>query len=293
MITLKDLEFLSALARHKHFARAAEECGVSQPAFSMRIRGLEERLDVAIVRRGNRFQGFTSEGDALIRHARKILGDVQLLEQELRAARGEVTGQLALGVVPTAITHAAAMAGRLRERHPGLTLRIQAATSLKIQQGLENGLYDAGITYTEGISRDVMRVDRLYDEHYLLLAPIDMAPRQNGTATWVEASELPLCLLEPGMLNRRILDNVFGELGLNPTVIAEASGFSALMAMTANGVAATVIPEVLVESLGGVGGAVALPLVEPVLEKELSLVSLNRDPELLVVDALRDACLTD
>ncbi|MEP1969478.1 MAG: LysR family transcriptional regulator, partial [Marinomonas sp.] len=233
MISLKDLEFLSALARHKHFARAAEECGVSQPAFSMRIRKLEERLDAAIVKRGNRFQGFTPEGMALVRHARKIMDDMQVLEEEFRSARGEVTGQLALGVIPTAIAFAAEMAGNLRSACPGVTLSIQAGSSLKIQQGLENGTYDAGISYSEGISRDFMRVERLYDEEYLLLAPDSMAPRQGGSATWAEAAALPMSLLEPGMQNRRILDKVFSEVGVLPTVIAETSGFSASIVMAA------------------------------------------------------------
>ena len=98
MLEIRDLQFLNALARHKHFAKAAQECGVSQPAFSMRIRKLEERLNTSIVRRGNRFEGLTNEGEAILRHARRILDDVKYLEQELLSARGQVAGTLALGV---------------------------------------------------------------------------------------------------------------------------------------------------------------------------------------------------
>ena len=72
MLDLRDLECLSALARHKHFARAAEDCGMSQPAFSMRIRNLEERLETQIVRRGNRFQGLTAEGELVLAHGRAL-----------------------------------------------------------------------------------------------------------------------------------------------------------------------------------------------------------------------------
>ena len=103
MLDLKDLQCLNALARHKHFARAANECGVSQPAFSMRIRKIEERLGASIVKRGNRFQGLTQEGEAIVRHARKIMDDVKLLEQEVRSAKGEITGALTVGVIPTAL----------------------------------------------------------------------------------------------------------------------------------------------------------------------------------------------
>lgn len=287
MISLKDLEFLSSLARHRHFARAAEECGVSQPAFSMRIRKMEERLDAAVVKRGNRFLGFTPEGEALVRHARKIMDGVKLLEEEFRSAGGEITGQLALGVVPTAVAYAAGVVQRLRESHPGITVRLQAASSLAIQQGLENGLYDAGITYGEGVAPDLMRVEHLYDERYLLLAPKSLAPRTNGVASWAEAAELPLALLEPGMQNRRILDLVFREVGVVPEVIAETGEFTSAMVMAANGMAATVVPEGLAEAFGDTAGLVALALEAPEVAKDVSLVSSHRDPGLSTVEALR------
>ncbi|MBO9473126.1 LysR family transcriptional regulator [Shimia sp. R10_1] len=287
MISLKDLEFLTSLARHGHFARAAEDCGVSQPAFSMRIRKLEERLNAAIVKRGNRFQGFTPEGDALMRHARKIMDGVKLMEEEFRSASGEVTGQLSLGVIPTAVGFAAEAVGRLRAEHPGITVRLQTASSLTIQQGLEKRVFDAGISYGEGVSPEMMRVEALYDERYVLLAPKSLAPRQSGEASWAEAAELPLSLLEPSMQNRRILDLVFREVGALPKVVAETGEFTSSMLMAASGVAATVVPEGLLNSLGKMPGIVALPLSEPPLEKDVSLLTPHRLPGLSTVEALR------
>jgi len=289
VISLKDLEFLSSLARHGHFARAAEDCGVSQPAFSMRIRKMEERLDAAIVKRGNRFLGFTPEGEALVRHARKIMDSMKLLEEDFRSAGGEITGKLAVGVVPTAVGFAADTVHKLRSTHPGIVVRVQTASALAIQQGLENGVFDAGITYGEGVSPEMMRVEHLYDEAYLLLSPKNLAPRASGTASWEEAAQLPLSLLEPGMQNRRILDLVFRDVGVVPTVVAETGEFTSSMLMAANGMAATVIPEGLANSLGKMPGAVALPLTDPVVQKDVSLISPHRDPGLSTVEALRRA----
>lgn len=289
MISLRELEFLASLARRKHFARAAEECGISQPAFSMRIRKLEEKLDTPIVKRGNRFLGFTAEGDALVRHARRIVDDVKIMEQEFRSAKGEVTGKLVLAVVPTAVIFAARAVKILRTRHPGVRVNIQTATSLAIQQGLENGLYEAGITYGEGVSRDLVRVEDLYQETYTLLVPVDLAPRHTGEVTWAEAAKVPLTLLEPGMQNRRILDKVFDDLGLFPDVYVETSGFIAAMVLASEGMSATVVPTHLVEALGQPVGTVALPLADPVLEKDMAIVTPLRDPSLPTVDALRRA----
>lgn len=290
MITLRDLEFLSALARRKHFARAAEDCGVSQPAFSMRIRKIEEKLNAPVVKRGNRFQGFTNEGETLVRHARKILNDLKVMEQEFRSKRGEVTGVLSLGVIPTAVIFAARAVKELQTVHPRINVSLKTTTSLDIQQGLENGQYEAGFTYGEGISEDLIRSDELYKETYQLLAPKHFAPRMKGSATWAEAAQLPLSLLEPGMQNRRILDKVFKEQGLVLNVKSEASGFTAATVMASEGVSATIVPEILVESLGKLEGTVSLPLAEPTLEKEVCLVTPMRDPELPTVEALRRAC---
>jgi len=287
LISLREMEFLSALARRKHFARAAEDCGVSQPAFSMRIKQIEEKLDTAIVKRGNRFQGFTTDGEALVRHLRKILEDVKLLEQEFYSARGEVTGQLTLGVVPTAVVFTARAVSALRQKHPGIVVRILTTTSLAVQLGLENGVFDVGVTYSEGVSDDLMRVEDLYNESYYLLAPRKLAPRKSGEVTWVEAADLPLSLLEPEMQNRRILDRVFNDLGLSPKVVAESSGFTAAMVLAKEGMSATVLPDTLVGTFSAIGDVVALRLVEPKLEKTVSLVTPIRDHELPAVAAAR------
>ena len=75
MSDLRDLQMLVSLSRIRNFSRAASECNISQPAFSTRIRKLEERLNLALVRRGNSFQGFTTEGEVVLKWARKLLAD--------------------------------------------------------------------------------------------------------------------------------------------------------------------------------------------------------------------------
>lgn len=286
MLDLRDLECLTALARHRHFARAAEDCGMSQPAFSMRIRNLEERLKTQIVRRGNRYQGLTSEGEIVLARARDILDQTRSLEEEVRAARGEVVGLLKLGVIPTAAAYAAQLATSLRARHPGVRMRIDTTNSLALQQGLEDGRFDAAISYSEGVASSLLRIEHLYDEHYVLLVPADL---KTGGAeiTWADAAAMPLILLEPEMQNRRILDQVFAEIGVEPTVVAETDGFTATVAMAVEGLGAAVLPHVLVERLGRYDGVELLPLVSPTVEKSVSLVTSQKPQAIPVIDALR------
>ncbi len=289
VLSLKDLHFLTALARQKHFARAAEECGVSQPAFSMRISKLEEHLQTKIVRRGNRFEGLTADGESIVRHALQILEDVKLLEREFSTEPGDVTGVLSLGVVPTATAFGARLIKRLRETNPGITVKMKSTSSLSILHGIEEGTFDAGITYTEAVDEQSLDVAHVHEEEYVLLAPSEMVAPDLTEITWKEASSLPMCLLEPGMQNRRILDSVFHEVGVRPQVVAELSGLTAGVVMAIQGAAATIVPRGVVEAIGALEAVRVVSLVDPVVRKSLSLVTPNRGPGLRTIKALKQA----
>lgn len=289
MLDLRDLDCLVALSRHRHFAKAAQHCGLSQPAFSMRIRHLEERLNTRIVKRGNRFLGLTSEGEAILAHARDILDRVRTLEEQTLAAKGEVVGSLVLGVIPTAAAYAGFLASRLNRTHPGLRIRIDTTNSLAIQQGVDSGDFDAGLTYAEGVSPDMLESQHLYSEDYWLLLPEKLAAGLSDSVSWVQAAEIPLILLDPEMQNRRIVDLVFREVGAHPHVVAETNGFTAAVVMAVEGMGATVIPRVLRDSLSHMERAVSLPLVDPVVEKSVALVTPRRESSIPVVEALKRA----
>ena len=292
MIELRDLQLLTALARHQHFAKAAKDCGMSQPAFSMRIRNLEEKLGLSIVLRGNRYQGLTGEGEMIVRRARGILDDAKALDQEIAASRGEVTGTLVLGVVPTATAFAAQVVNRLHEVHPRVLVHTDVTTSMAIQKRLLDGTIDAGVTYADSVPPGLVSITDLYEETYVLLAPGAMVAGHGDSISWQAAAELPLSLLEPGMQNRRILDHIFGELGLKPEVMSESSGFMSAIVMARAGAVATILPRALMDALGEISGTRALTLhsaeeEEPARPRPICLACLQRTPELTTVAALR------
>ncbi len=286
MIELRDLQLLAALARHRHFAKAAEECGISQPAFSMRISKLEARLGLPIARRGNRFQSLTEDGERLVQRGRRILDDARALEQEFTAIPGQVKGSLVLGVIPTAAACAARLAIRLHRDHPGIVCRIETASSRSIQQRLDEGTFDAGLTYPDSIDQNLARVQVMYDETYVVLAPLAMVAQDATAITWAQAARLPLSLLVPSMQNRRILDRMFEELDLEPRIVAETNGFIAAMVLARQGLAATVVPADMVSALGDLGDTRVLPLHDPHLSKPICLATPNRRNQLPVVGAL-------
>ncbi|ANP38066.1 LysR family transcriptional regulator [Phaeobacter gallaeciensis] len=295
MIELKDLQLLTALARHQHFAKAAQECGMSQPAFSMRIRNLEDKLGVSIVRRGNRFQGLTGEGELIVARGRSLLDDARALEQEIAAARGQVTGTLDLGVVPTATSFAARLVNRLQQAHPRILARINVMSSAAIQQRLFEGTLDAGLTYMDSIEQNLVIRQPLYDERYVVLAPVRLVAQialqtgeGAGEISWAQAAELPLSLLDQSMQNRRILDWIFAEQGLRPEVLSESSGFMSAIIMAREGLVATILPQALADALGPIEGTRVLRLEAPEQARPICMATLDREPELTTVRALRD-----
>ena len=92
------LDFLLALARERHFGRAAEACGVTQPTLSAGVKQLEEQMGVLLVNRGSRFQSFTPEGERVLEWARRIVGDTRAMRAEINSLRHGLTGQLRIAV---------------------------------------------------------------------------------------------------------------------------------------------------------------------------------------------------
>src|SRR5271170_7358337 len=117
-MVIKQLVYLLALAREKHFGLAAERSHISQPTLSAAIRQLEAELGVSIVERGNRFIGFTPEGERVLEHARRIVADCDVMRQDLNEMRHGLTGRLRIGAVPTALPIMALITGPFTEKHP-------------------------------------------------------------------------------------------------------------------------------------------------------------------------------
>ena len=141
------LEFVLALAREKHFGRAAEACGVTQPTLSAGVKQIEEQMGVLLVNRGSRFRGFTPEGERVLDWARRIVGDSRAMREEINSLRHGLSGRLRIAAIPTALAMVTALTTPYRERHPNVQFTIWSRNSIEILELLENLEIDAGITY--------------------------------------------------------------------------------------------------------------------------------------------------
>jgi len=285
-MVLKHLDYLAALARERHFGRAAEACHVSQATLSEAIRRLEAELGVALVERGHRFQGLTPEGERALEWTHRILADADSMRADLFAMREGVGGRVRLGAIPTSLPVVTRLTAPLRERHPALRFTIRSLSSREIERDLHEGALDAAITYLENEPLRGVRRQPLYEERYLLVAPRRSPWAAGASVRWRDAASAPLCLLSPDMQNRRIIDALFARAGAAPEPAIETNSISTLHAQVRDAGLCAVMADSWLHGVGVPAGMVALPLVEPTARQEVGVVWRDRDPVPLLVRAL-------
>ncbi len=282
------LEFLLALAREKHFGRAAEACGVTQPTLSAGVKQIEEQMGVLLVRRGSRFQGFTPEGERVLEWARRIVGDTRHMHEEISSLRHGLSGRLRIAAIPTALAMVAALTTPYRERHPNVQFTIYSRTSVEILELLENLEVDAGITYVENEPLGRVSMVPLYKEHYRLLTSADAPLGDRNSVTWAEVAQVPLCLLTPDMQNRRIIDRLLKSAGGDSRPTLESDSMILLFSHVRTGRWASVMPAKIAATLGLTDTIRAIPITEPNAVQSIGLVVPKREPMTPTTTALVD-----
>ncbi|HEV7979613.1 LysR family transcriptional regulator [Amycolatopsis sp.] len=280
------LEYLVALAKEGHFSRAAEECHVSQPALSSGIRKLEAELDVQIVRRANRYEGLTDEGQRLVDWARKILADRHALVEEIRTMRDGLSGVLNLGSIPTALPALTLLTGPLRSTYPLVRLSLLSLSSVEIRRALIEFEIDAAVSYLEGQYPAGVRTIPLYRERYVLLASADRVAPTQESMSWAVAASMRLCLLTPDMMNRKFLDEVFASLDCSPQIVMETNSISTLYAHVRDGSTSTIMPHTWLQTFRVPGDMRVVPLVEPIVTHGVGLLLPDQQPESMLSRAL-------
>jgi DNA-binding transcriptional LysR family regulator len=275
------LQYLVALAREKHFTRAAKACHVTQPTLSGRLRQLEQELGVPIVERGQRFIGFTPDGERVLKWAHTILDNWTALQQDIASRRntgGALRGRLSIGVIPSALPMAALMAEAIHARHPDVELTILSHSSIEILRHLEEFTIDVGFTYLDNEPVEGMRAEPIYMERYCLLVRVDHELADAASVSWAEAAKQPLCLLTPDMQNRRIIDRAFRVANASPIPRVESNSVINLISNVHLMGMTSVIPEYFLGVLGPLADIRSVPLIEPLVEHSVGLVAVDRDP---------------
>ncbi len=286
MIARKYL-YLIALAKEKHFGRAAAACHVSTSTLSAAIRDLEAELGVAVVERGQHFTGLTPEGQRVLDYAQRVAAQAEALRQDLANLQGGLTGQLRIGVIPTALTRVAELTASFARHHPQTTILVRSMTTAAILQDLRSFELDAGIVYSESGEDADLAFQPMWVEGHVLLTGADYFPDRTSVG-WAEAATLPLCLLTPDMQNRKIIDKVFAELGRPVLPKLETNSLLGMLGQICAGPWSGIVPRAVFDLIGAPAGIRALDLENPTVAWATGLITLAREPQAPMVTALRE-----
>jgi LysR family hydrogen peroxide-inducible transcriptional activator len=275
-ITLKHLRYFDALARHRHFGRAAEASSISQPALSLQVKELEDILGAPLVERGPRQISLTRLGEDFALRARDVLRAVDELGALARASAGPLAGRLRLGVIPTVAPYLLPQVMReLAARFPDLDLRPREAVTPKLLRDLHEGRLDLAMLALP-VSEASLIEHALFDEEFLLVRHVTAEPLP--IPLLIDLPAAPLLLLEEGHCFR---DQAIAACKLQQPEageIMEGSSLSTLVQMVGAGIGVTLIPQMAAEVERRSAPVVLHRLPEPRPSRTIGLVWRRSNP---------------
>jgi LysR family hydrogen peroxide-inducible transcriptional activator len=243
-ITLRQIRYFNALARHGHFGRAAEACAISQPAMSMQIKELEEALGGVLLERSARQVVLTRFGEEAAPRVRDILRRVDELGDLARASGDRLAGRLRIGMIPTVAPYLLPkVIGNLTRMHPELDIHVRETLTAKLIEELADGRLDTAIVALPVSEPSLVEV-ALFSEHFLLVRPGEDEGKPVPGSKMLRA--MRLLLLEEGHCFRDQALSFCNMQSSPPREVLDASSLSTLVQMVSAGIGVTLIPEMAV-----------------------------------------------
>jgi LysR family transcriptional regulator, hydrogen peroxide-inducible genes activator len=283
MITLRQLRYLSALAKHGHFGRAAEACAVSQPALSMQIRDLERTLGVALVERRPGDVMLTDVGREIARRGEEILTASRDLADFARHRGGLLTGRLTLGLIPSLAPYLLPrVLPLLQTRFPELRLELRETQTRPLIEDVKDGTLDAALLALPVGEPDIDTMV-LFEDLFLLAVPADDPREETTRVAAADIDQSRLILLEDGHCLRDqalafCATAARGRTSGRGGTTFGASSLATVMQMVANGYGVTLIPQIAADVERRDGRVKLLRLQNPQPGRSIGLAFRRTSP---------------
>ena len=244
-VTIRQLRYFDALARHGHFRRAAQACTISQPALSMQIKELEEALGGVLLERNARQVALTRFGEELVERIRDILRSIDELGDFARAAQDQLAGRLRIGMIPTIAPYLLPkVIENLARMHPEIDIHVRETLTPKLIQEVAEGRLDTAIVALP-VSEPSLTEVALFTENFLLVRPGE--DEKTPVPSHERLREMRLLLLEEGHCFRDQALAFCNMQSSPPREVLDASSLSTLVQMVGAGIGVTLIPEMAVQ----------------------------------------------
>jgi LysR family hydrogen peroxide-inducible transcriptional activator len=243
MVTLKQLRYLTALAEHRHFGRAADACAVTQPALSMQIRELEKDLGVDLVERRPGEVLLTETGFEVAQRAERVLAGARDLTDFARHSGRTLSGRLRLGVIPSLAPYLLPrVLPALQQRHRDLRVELRETQTRTLMEELARGALDAVLLALPVEESDIETLT-LFEDPFLLAVPAADARTAKARVDSRDIDPRRLILLEEGHCLRDQALAFCGARLDTPTGLG-ATSLATVMQMVANGYGVTLLPRI-------------------------------------------------
>jgi LysR family hydrogen peroxide-inducible transcriptional activator len=243
-LTLKQLRYFEALARHGHFGRAADACTISQPALSVQIKDLEEALGTELFERSARQIRLSNFGEEFALRVRDILRSVDELVDLALASRDGLVGRLRIGVIPTIAPYLLpTIIGNLTRMSASLDIHVRETLTPKLIQELAEGRLDTAIVALP-VSEPSLTEVALFAENFVLVRPSE--DEGKPVPGREKLREMRLLLLEEGHCFRDQALSFCNMRSAPPRELLDGSSLSTLVQMVSAGIGVTLIPEIAV-----------------------------------------------
>jgi LysR family transcriptional regulator, hydrogen peroxide-inducible genes activator len=293
-MTLTELRYIVAVAREKHFGRAAEACFVSQPTLSVAIKKLEEELDVKLFERGASEVSVTPLGEAIVRQAQSVLEQAAAIKEIAKRGKDPLNGALRLGIIYTIGPYLLPeLVKNAIELTPQMPLMLQENFTVKLLDMLRTGELDCAIM-AEPFPDTGLAIAPLYDEPFLVAVPKQHPLARRKRISADELKKETMLLLGTGHCFRDHVLEVCPEFarfssdaeGIRKSF--EGSSLETIKHMVASGMGVTVVPQLSVprETQPHVA---YIPFEEPVPTRRVVLAWRRSFTRYEAIAALRNA----
>jgi LysR family transcriptional regulator, hydrogen peroxide-inducible genes activator len=292
-MTLTELKYIVAVARERHFGRAAEACHVSQPTLSVAVKKLEEELDVKLFERGANEVSTTPLGEQIVRQAQQVIEQAAAIREIAKTGKDPVSGPLRLGVIYTVGPYLLPdLVRQAIERVPQMPLVLQENFTARLLDMLRTGDLDCAIL-AEPFPDTGLAVAPLYDEPFLAAVPRTHPIAQRESITAEELKNETMLLLGTGHCFRDHVLEVCPEYarfssgaeGIRKSF--EGSSLETIKYMVASGMGVTVVPRLSVPAEAQPHVAY-IPFKEPVPTRRVVLAWRRTFPRYEAIAALRN-----
>jgi LysR family hydrogen peroxide-inducible transcriptional activator len=293
-MTLTELRYIVAVARERHFGRAAEACFVSQPTLSLAVKKLEDELDVKLFERGGAEISVTPLGEAIVRQAQVVIEQAAAIKEIAKSGKDPLSGPLKLGIIYTIGPYLLPeLVRQAIDRTPQMPLMLQENFTVKLLEMLRTGDLDCAIL-AEPFPDTGLAVAPLYDEPFMVALPRThpLATRQHISSE--ELKRETMLLLGTGHCFRDQVLEVCPEFarfssdadGIRKSF--EGSSLETIKHMVASGMGVTVVPQLSVPAEPHPHVAY-VPFADPVPTRRVVLAWRRSFPRYEAIAALRNA----